>query len=288
MIVVTGSMRSGTSLWMQILAQAGFPVIGDAFPAHWDATLRARNPRGFYESQLVEGVYHATNPHPESGAFLHPVATRMHAVKVFVPGLLRSDWAFLHRVIGTIRPWRVVAHSRAAMPHGMRATVDVSPALTWWLENYALVRDILVRGYPAHVVSYERLLQDPDREVREALAWVTQGTDIAINAEAAVAAVDPALSRSMPDENVAHDLDPRHVAVMDALYDHIHFGRAMTPAFVTELNTVDAELRPVAEAAREAVVADMVSRIAALSPTALSPSVQSPTVQSPTATPGSP
>ena len=31
---------------------------------------------------------------------------RKHIIKVFIPGLVRSDLAFIHRVVGTIRPWR--------------------------------------------------------------------------------------------------------------------------------------------------------------------------------------
>jgi len=34
-IVVTGTKRSGTSMWMQVLGAAGLPVVGDAFPADW-------------------------------------------------------------------------------------------------------------------------------------------------------------------------------------------------------------------------------------------------------------
>ena len=35
MIIVTGTKRSGTSMWMQILAAAGLPVFGEAFPRSW-------------------------------------------------------------------------------------------------------------------------------------------------------------------------------------------------------------------------------------------------------------
>ena len=103
MIVVTGSRRSGTSLWMQILAAAGLPVIGEKVPASWEALAAEFNPGGFYESELTAGIYYKTNPHPRSGAYLFPEQTREHAVKVFVPGLVRSDVAFIDRVIATVR-----------------------------------------------------------------------------------------------------------------------------------------------------------------------------------------
>ena len=32
MIFVSGTKRSGTSMWMQVLRAAGLPVLGEAFP----------------------------------------------------------------------------------------------------------------------------------------------------------------------------------------------------------------------------------------------------------------
>ncbi|MCA9638710.1 MAG: hypothetical protein KC420_21925, partial [Myxococcales bacterium] len=115
MILVTGSKRSGTSMWMQILAAAGLPVIGERFPASWEALIGDQNPDGFYESQLSAGIYHRTNPHPLTGAYLFPEQTRRHAVKVFVPGLVRTDLAFIGPVIGTMRSWREYGPSLARL-----------------------------------------------------------------------------------------------------------------------------------------------------------------------------
>lgn len=66
MVVVTGTWRSGTSLWMQVLQAAGLPVIGDRFPKRF-AALRQANPAGFWESRLRTGIYYATNPDRETG-----------------------------------------------------------------------------------------------------------------------------------------------------------------------------------------------------------------------------
>ena len=104
MIVVTGAKRSGTSMWMQILVAGGYPYIGTAFPANWGEAIRDANPRGFYESKLSAGVYFRTNPDPQSGVYLHAEDSRTHALKIFAPGVVRSDIAFLDRVIVTMRP----------------------------------------------------------------------------------------------------------------------------------------------------------------------------------------
>ena len=63
MLIVTGTKRSGTSMWMQILIAA---------PANWGNTIRDANPSGFYESLLRQGIYWRTNPHPRTGAYFFP------------------------------------------------------------------------------------------------------------------------------------------------------------------------------------------------------------------------
>ena len=65
MIFVSGTKRSGTSMWMQVLQAAGLPILGKAFPRNWGTgPLRDANPDGFYETLLRNGIYFATNPHP--------------------------------------------------------------------------------------------------------------------------------------------------------------------------------------------------------------------------------
>lgn len=239
MIVVTGSMRSGTSLWMQILQRGGFPVIGEAFPTHFGDELHTANPRGFFESRLGAGIYFATNPDPDTGTFLAPAATRWHGVKVFVPGLVRSDLAYLDNVIVTVRSWRAVARSRRDFPTDTFAADADHPALSWWLETWTVIRDLMTRGYPAHVVTLDRLRQDPEREIGIAFDWIGRG-----DVTAAADAVDATLHRSTPDPSIAPGTDAEHVAVMDELYDHLVNERALSEAFVQKLEDTAAALAP--------------------------------------------
>lgn len=269
MIVVAGTMRSGTSMWMQVLKAAGLPLIGDAFPAPWGERLREANPRGFFESQFLAGVYYATNPHPETGAYLYPERTRRHVVKVFVPGLLRTDVAFLDNVIATVRPWREYVTSMERM-RGLSGEdreasafdVPESAALRWWVQTFALIRDIAIRGYSAHVTTYDRMLRDPKREVRLVLKWLGDG-----NARAAAAAVDSALRtqnrREVPNA-VGRELDARHLELFDELYDALDRGRDLSQSLIDRLNATDGELQPHIEAARnqtrERLLTDLTKR----------------------------
>lgn len=251
MLLVSGTMRSGTSMWMQILIAAGFPHIGEAFPEPWGEALRSANPRGFYESQLVSGIYYATNPHPETGAYLFPEQTQRHVCKVFIPGLVRSDVAFIGRVIATVREWRQYTASVERM-HALggedreRGLFDVplDPPVRWWMENFALVRDIATRRYASHVTTYARLLADPEGEIGAVLDWLGEG-----DRPAAVAAVDR--ERSPASAPTPDGVSPRHAQVFDDLYEHLHTGEALSPAFVSRLNRTDIELRPRLLAARE-------------------------------------
>ena len=127
MLVVTGTPRSGTSMWMQILVAAGFEAIGEPFPGDWEALLAAGNRDGYWESQLLGGVYYRTNPHPISGAFLFPEQTTFHAVKIMIPGLVRSDLAYLDRVIATVRGWRAFAASRVKLRELYREQYGLEP-----------------------------------------------------------------------------------------------------------------------------------------------------------------
>jgi hypothetical protein len=256
MIVVTGTKRSGTSMWMHVLVAAGLPYIGERFPAGWGDLLRDANPDGFFESELMIGINYRTNPHPLTGAYLAPQQTREHAVKIFIPGLVRSDVAFLDRCIATVRGWReYVASIRrvgvedAALP----------PALEWWCANFALIRDLAIRGYPAHVLSYDSFLADPERVAAEVLAWIGRGDPAAA---ARVVRSEPRREPiGDPDHTLADGVDARHLEIFDELHAVIDAGQPLRASFIDRLNAVDRALRPMVRERQAAVEAEKVADI---------------------------
>lgn len=256
-IIVTGTKRSGTSMWMQVMRDAGLKVIGEAFPKLWEETIRDANPHGFYESPLRRGINFTTNPHPKTGVYLPHDATRLHAVKVFIPGLVRSDIAFIHRVVASMRPWDQYVRSltrlydmedaRLTEMRGSDHTpmLRMPPLLEWWDENHSLIRDAIVRRYPIHFVSYDAMLRDPARVVRDVFKWVGTG-----DAEAAAAAVKPE-TRTQTGEFAAER--PPHADVFDELYALVDSGAALTAPMIEKLNAVNEELHPQVEQARAEV-----------------------------------
>jgi len=257
MIIVTGTKRSGTSMWMQLLKAAGFPPIGNAFPRNWEKTIKDANPAGFYESELRKGIYYATNPDPKSGAYLFPEQTRRHAVKVFIPGLIKTDRAFIDRVVATVRPWRQYVRSlsrlytmeREAQSEARKKKeselpdpVFMSPVIEWWVENFSLFSDIVTRRYPFYVVAYESVLEDPDKTLRDVFGWLGDG-----DVEAAIAHVEPAL-RTQNDTShdtaidEESDIEPEVIDVFDALYEVVRNQTPLQQSFVDQLNEANQRL----------------------------------------------
>jgi hypothetical protein len=261
MIIVTGTKRSGTSMWMQILIGAGFPAFGEAFPRNWGDTIRDANPDGFYESILRRGIYWATNPHPQTGAYFFPEQVERHVVKVFIPGLVRTDRSFIGHVIATMRQWREYEASlerlyamedaaRKESGRGGKPPPRFPPVLEWWYENFALVRDIVTRRYRVHVQSYDGLLADPERVIFDTLQWIGSG-----DRAGAVAAVKPHnRTQSRPESRA---VDPEVAEVFDLLYATIHERRPLTAAFVGKLNETNAKLAPRIAEAQQAIALDM-------------------------------
>ena len=221
MLIVTGTKRSGTSLWMQLLISAGYKHVGTKFPRNWEEKLKAANPNGFYESALRKGVYWETNPHPETGRYLHPKNTSRLLAKVFIPGLVKSDHAFLGRVVCSVRPWQQYSRSVRKMRHLESQVFEwatkekqphyLPPELEWLKENFMLVRDLRVRGYPHRVVPHSQLMTSPEATLAKILAWV--GGD-ASKAPELAKQIDPALYRNR-NPQVSAVLKPEHLALLD-------------------------------------------------------------------------
>ena len=248
MFIISGTKRSGTSMWMQAMRAAGLPIFGEAFPRNWESTLKDANPDGFYESILRQGIYWRTNPHPRTGKYILPEDVEGYAVKVFVPGVIRTERAYITKLVANVRPWREYEASILrlyAMEDEQRqkktpdapAPYRFPPAYEWWMENFALVRDISLRRYAARLLSYDRVLRDPQREVATTLRWLGAG-----GIDKAIAAVKPEnrtlvqpASSSVPDD-LAH--------LFDELYDAIDNERSIDATLLGQLNATNKRLLP--------------------------------------------
>jgi hypothetical protein len=246
MLFVSGTKRSGTSMWMQVMVAAGVPVLGKAFPRNWEhVSLKEANPDGFYESILRQGIYFRTNPHPTTGQYFMPEQVKGYAVKVFVPGVVRSERGYIDLLVANIREWREYEASinrlydledrdRLAKQPDSEAPFRFPPAFEWWMENFALVRDISLRRYP-----YQR-----------------HGGDVDI--AKAVAAVKP--ENRTQDAVPSDSVEPELAAVFDELYATIRDGRPLAGAFLQTLNATNRRMLPTLTELQTKVVRSMAKR----------------------------
>jgi hypothetical protein len=257
MVVVTGTMRSGTSMWMQILRAAGIPVLGEAFPGRWKDRLGEANPHGFYESQFRRGVYFATNPDLDMGRYVTEEELRGVAVKVFVPGVVRTERAYIERVVCTVRNWREFVPSLARLrdlDRGEREPVAAAepllpPHLRWWSENYNVVRDAAYRRYPLLLVSYDAVAAAPDSTVPQVISWLGAG-----DAALAAAAVDPAVRTQLAtqDRSSPEGVEPEVADALDDIYRRIRRGDPMSTELLDRMNAVHGLVAPRLHAAADA------------------------------------
>lgn len=255
MILVSGTKRSGTSMWMQTLVAGGFDHIGSEFSGTWKESIGQANPRGFYESLFRQGVFFATNPHPKTGAWLHPKSVERHAVKVFIPGLVRTDYAYIHRVVATMRDWRSYGPSLerlyamedewlleqedgdAKLAKARSRRSRLPHHVDWFFENYDLIRDVAVRRYPINLASYDAMLRDPEALITRVFDWIGSG-----DVKAALAAIDPQLRTQEGRAPTPEGVEPAHAELFDELYAHVDEGRALSGTLLTRMNEVQQEL----------------------------------------------
>lgn len=255
MFLVSGTKRSGTSMWMQILRSAGVPVLGSAFPRNWaKSSLKDANPDGFYESILRQGIYFRTNPHPTTGAYFMPDDVQGFAVKVFVPGVVRSERAYIDLLVANVRKWREYEASinrlyaledkdRLAKNPEAETPFHFPPAYEWWMENFALMRDISLRGYDYQLQTYDEVLSAPAQVIPEVLGRMGLA---GANIEAAVAAVKPDNRTQNEDtEPLESQSVPEDLAVMfDELYEVVRDRRPVSGDFLGRLNDTNRRLLP--------------------------------------------
>lgn len=234
-------------MWMQVLAASKVPVLGRAFPRRWKQTLSQANPEGFFESLYRQGVYFRTNPHPVSGHYVEPPDVNGYAVKVFIPGVLRSERAYIEKLVANVRPWReycasmrrLYALEDRATDAQQPAPFRFPPAFEWWMENHALIRDITLRRYPARLLSYPAIVRDPEATLGPVLRWL-EVPDVS----AGLAAIKPEHHTQRDVTDGPDEIEPEHAEIFDALFDVVERGETPTRAFLDRLGQLNRSLLP--------------------------------------------
>lgn len=250
--LVSGTRCSGATVWMKALEGAGIPVVGKSFPRDWDGNAPSTpGPEDQYHSLLRGGIYYRTNPHPVTGRYFVPEDVQGCAVNVVALGVVRTERAYIEKLVANVRDWREYegAISRLEAEEDEARTSEnpdavprfrFPPAYEWWMENFAVVRDIGLRRYPARLMTCAQIQADPVAHIADTLAWL--GVEAEVDAMAAVAA------REHPDFNgePGHTdvLEPEVAQVFDDFYGAISPGTALSASLLGKLYETNAKLLP--------------------------------------------
>jgi hypothetical protein len=242
MVVVSGTGRSGTSMWMQILKTAGLEIIGEKFPKNWESTLSKANPQGFYESSLLQGINFMTNPDPNTGEKIDPVIHRNFAVKVFSFGLRSTDRSYLGRTLFSLRDWRGFSESlermsnlspNSGIPNQLELDSTIFHPAWWFCEVYDTLLDSAQRNYNILWTTFESAINSPSKAIER----VCGRLQIEVDLGTCAAVINKRLVNSVPNsENL--DLPNNWIKAFDDLYNCIHQSCPINAALYNELRAV--------------------------------------------------
>lgn len=194
MVVVTGTGRCGSAMWLQVLGAAGMPVLGQAFGPKQDPAF---NPQGYFESALMHGIHPGTNPDLNSGAELLPEMPA--ALKVSIPGLRITERRYLDRVLLSARPWLDYAASVGRMHRGLGAGSGGAADRVWFTQHLALMQDAAARGLGLKTLWLPDVVASPVERIAEVVAWLGLPLDV----QAGAGAIRPSLLHPGPPKKSA-------------------------------------------------------------------------------------
>lgn len=210
--------------------------------------MEEANPKGFYESTLVQGINFQTNPDPKSGAWMPPHKVTDIGIKIFADGIVKTDYSYISKVIYTVREWQECEASqqrmdeiKAARPGAAGTDPNTENAarlpvgFSWWKANFSLIKDMRTRRYPTVSFSYAALLEDPEKVISTGFEWLGRGDAIA-----AANAVERSL-RTQKDVS-SSDIGHGHSEIFDELYDTLHAQQNISPAFYAKLVETDTRI----------------------------------------------
>lgn len=160
MLVVSGEMRSGTSLMMLILKRLGVICAGEKVPK---GTRPEMNPTGMWE---ILGVSMA--PFTKQTIDEHNITEE--CIKIISHGLFYSDMSLIDKVIYCIRdPREIIVSQRNQMDHR-----GDEYCYNWYNVHTAALITFMELGKmpPTLFVNYKDMMKNPRRQVRRVAEFI--------------------------------------------------------------------------------------------------------------------
>lgn len=210
--IVSGLRRSGTSLLMYALKQAGIPIIGFKFstdPGKDHKKSEQGNPNGYWELKEVS---------VDKGLFLDldriDGLMKGEVVKVMFEALPKSKPELIDKTIVIFRKPKKILYSLGTANKArfketflIKCLLDTVDTLGWLMYNEIDYK----------IVFYEDILENPEKEMKEICEYLGKG-----DYKKAAKSVDQKLNRSVDTKN-----DYRHIKAMEDVYNWAKQGQIM-------------------------------------------------------------
>lgn len=169
---------------MAMANEAGFNIVGDKYPLDWEDK---RTEKGDGQNQSDIGFWEDMNI-VDAGAnntniTVPPDALKQHFTKIFTVGLPKTDFAYIDKMILTVRePWSHLQSWRKLFIFNVKDSegVDIDdlryPYGTEYVFKYNLfVQDYLKRKYPTLIVDFDDMLANPHKNCQTIKQFVGCG-----------------------------------------------------------------------------------------------------------------
>lgn len=181
--LVTGLRRSGTSLMMFALRQAGIPIIGVKYANDVDRKIKNGNPNGYWEWEAVcteTGITRELKDLGENGDL----------IKVMFECLFKSNPILVDKIIVMMREPKkvlssIISHNQII---GDNKELLIIKQLLDTIESFEFLR---YHNLKYKIIFYEDIITNPKKQFKDICNFLNKG-----NPKIAASIVNPKLNRS--------------------------------------------------------------------------------------------
>lgn len=177
-IVVTGLPRSGTSLMMQILEKAGFPILHDGI-----RESDISNPQGYYELEAVKGIV-------RDNSFLNDAPGKV--VKIVTPLPIHVDTSKSYKMVFMRRDLEEILRSQEKMLNKDQVSEREKFRTIYEFHLKKTYKFFLENKIPFMDISYNELMTEPERP----LSRLKEFLNLEVSTEKLLEALNPELYRN--------------------------------------------------------------------------------------------
>ena len=118
--------------------------------------------------------------------------------------------------------------------------------MEWWRENYDLIRNFATRRFAFNLVSYQKLLSNPEAIITPVITWCAQDTLPLdrLHMEKAVSVVQSKLNTQKETTIDDSPLTSEQETLFDELHDYFFRQSPLDALFIQKLNDLDLVLSP--------------------------------------------